>query len=135
MPIPKDEFRTIGEDEERPDLSPDTTQGAIYRFLLRNAEQAFRQREIVDSADVPRGSVGPTLSRLEAHGLVEHRGEYWSIADAEHAIASAGALGAATADERDGGFSDDEVAVWSETAVDPPMDEDGDESDGADSHR
>jgi hypothetical protein len=27
--------------------------------------------------------------------------------------------GAATADERDGGFSDDDVEAWMETAVDP----------------
>jgi len=135
MPIPKDEFRTIDEGEERPDLSPDTTQGAVYRFLLRNAEQAFRQREVVESTGVPRGSAGPTLARLEAYGLVEHRGEYWSIADAEHAVASAGLLGAASADARDGGFSDEEVAVWSETAVDPPDGDDGNESGRSDGRR
>lgn len=132
MPISKDEFRSIDQDREgRPDLSPDTTQGAIYRFLMRHADQAFRQREIVDAVDVPRGSVGPTLSRLEDQGLVQHRGEYWSIADSEHAIASAGALGAATADERDGGFTDEEVAAWSETAVDPPSSEGQDGDDGS----
>lgn len=120
MPIPRDEFRTIDEEGGRPDLSPDTTQGTIYRFLLGNADRAFRQREIAESVDVPRGSIGPTLARLEEHGLVDHRGEYWSIADAEHAVASAGALGAAAADDIDGGFSDEEVAAWSETAVDPP---------------
>ncbi|WP_459192843.1 MarR family transcriptional regulator [Halosimplex sp. J119] len=121
MPISRDEFRTIDEDEGgRPDLSPDTTQGAIYRFLLKNADRAFRQREIADAVDVPQGSVGPTLARLESYDVVDHRGEYWSVADAEHAIASAGALGAATVDDRDGGFSDEEVAAWSQTAVDPP---------------
>jgi len=134
MPIPKDEFRTIDEGEGRPDLSPDTTQGTIYRFLLANADQAFRQREVVAALDVPGGSVGPTLARLEEHGLVDHRGEYWSVADEEHAVAVAGALGAATADERDGGFSDDEVAAWAETAVDPPASHDAtdgrDRSDG-----
>ena len=127
MPIPKDEFRTIDGEDGRPDLSPDTTQGAIYRFLLRNADRAFRQREIVDTVGVPRGSAGPTLARLENHGLVDHRGEYWSVADAEHAVASAGPLGAATADELDGGFSDEAVAVWSETAIDPPGDDEGDD--------
>jgi DNA-binding transcriptional MocR family regulator len=120
MPISKDEFRTIEDGEGRPDLSPDTTQGRIYRFLLANADRAFRQREVVAAVDVPRGSVGPTLARLEERGLVDHRGEYWSIADEEHAVASAGALGAATADERDGGFTDEEVAAWAETAVYPP---------------
>lgn len=75
MPISREDFRTIG-DEEAIDLSRDTTQGTIYRFLLENARAAFRQRELAASLDVPRGSIGPTLSRLEDRGLVEHRGEY-----------------------------------------------------------
>ncbi len=130
MPIPEDEFRSIDEDTPVIDLAPDTTQGKIYRFLLENADKAFRQREVVDAVDVPQGSVGPTLNRLERRGLVEHRGRYWKIADAEHAAASAGLLGAATADEIDGGFSDDEIDEWMETAVDP-IDE-RDEDNGGD---
>lgn len=127
MPIPEDEFRTIDEDTPVIDLATDTTQGKIYRFLLENADKAFRQREIVDAVDVPQGSVGPTLKRLERRGLVDHRGRYWKIADVEHATASAGLLGAATADEIDGGFSDGEIDEWMETAVDPidRRDEDG----------
>ena len=53
------------------------------------------------------------------YGLVEHRDRLWTIADAEHAVASAGLHGAATADELDGGFSDDDVEAWMETAVGP----------------
>jgi hypothetical protein len=102
-----------------PDLTPDTTQGTVYRSLLENVDQAFRQREIVDAVDVPEGSVGPTLNRLEEHGLVEHRDRFWTIADAEHGVASARIHGAATADNIDGGFTDDDVEVWMETAVDP----------------
>ncbi|MEY7850274.1 winged helix-turn-helix domain-containing protein [Natrarchaeobius sp. A-rgal3] len=131
MPIPEDEFRTIDEDTPTTDLTPDTTQGRIYRFLLENADTAFRQREIVDAVDVPRGSVGPTLKRLERRGLVEHRGRYWKIADAEHATVSAGLLGATTADDIDGGFSDEEVDEWMETAVDPIDELDEDDSEGA----
>lgn len=120
MPISKDEFRSIDEDgPSLPDLAPDTTQGAVYRFLLEHADQAFRQREIVDAVDIPEGSVGPTLKRLEQHGLVEHRDRFWAIADAEHAVISAGLHGATTADEIDGGFSDENVNAWMETAVDP----------------
>ncbi|UWG49188.1 Transcriptional regulator, TrmB family (plasmid) [Halalkaliarchaeum sp. AArc-CO] len=38
MPISKDEFRSIDEDgPSLPDLAPDTTQGAVYRFLLEHA--------------------------------------------------------------------------------------------------
>jgi len=120
MPISKDRFQAIGEDgPSRPDLSPETTQGAVYRFLVANADKAFRQRELVDAVDVPAGSIGPTLKRLEEHGLVEHRDRFWAIADAEHAIASAAHHVAATADEIDGGFSDADIESWMETAVDP----------------
>lgn len=127
MPIPKDEFRSIDEDgPSRPDLAPDTTQGKVYRFLLEHADEAFRQREIVDGVNVPAGSVGPTLKRLERHGLVEHRDRFWAIADAEHAVASAGLHGTATADGIDGGFSDAEVEAWMESAVDPIGDGDKD---------
>lgn len=120
MPISKDEFETI-DDDEMPlrDLSADTTQGKIYRFLLEHADQAFRQREIVDAVDVPEGSVGPTLHRLEQWGLVDHRDRFWAIADAEHAVATAGLQTAATADDVDGGFTTRDVEVWMETAVDP----------------
>ena len=91
----------------------------MYRFLLEHADQAFRQRELVDAVDVPEGSVGPTLKRLKEHSLVEHCNRFWTIADAEHAVVSAGSHGAATADEADGGFTDEEVDAWMETAVDP----------------
>lgn len=130
MPISNDEFQTIDEDRPMLDLAPDTTQGKIYQFLLQNADKAFRQREIVDAVDVPQGSVGPTLKRLEQHGLVDHRDRYWKIADAEHAVASAGLLGAATADEIDGGFSDEEIEKWMETAVDPIEARDNDDAGG-----
>jgi len=124
MPISRDEFRSIDEDGQAlPDLSVDTTQGAVYRFLLEHADQAFRQREIVAAVDVPEGSVGPTLQRLEQHGLVEHRDHFWTIADAEHAVVSAGFHSAAAADDIDGGFSDGDVDAWMETAVEPIDDE------------
>lgn len=119
MPISRDEFQSIDENGPGIDLASDTTQGKIFQFLVENADKAFRQREIVDAVDVPRGSVGPTLKRLEERELVDHRGQYWKIADAEHATASAGLLGAATADEIDGGFSDEAIDEWMETAVDP----------------
>lgn len=120
MPISQDEFRAIDtEGRTRLDLSADTTQGTVFRFLLANADRAFRQREIVEAVDVPKGSVGPTLKRLEERGLVEHRDRFWAVTDVEHAVASAGLHSAAAVDELDGGFSDDEVEAWMEAAVEP----------------
>lgn len=34
---------------------------------LEYADQAFHQRNIVDAVDIPGGSVGPTLKRLEEY--------------------------------------------------------------------
>jgi hypothetical protein len=120
VPISKDEFRSLGEDgPSLPDLAPDTTQGAVYRFLFGHADQAFRQGEIVDAVDVPEESVARALNCLEEHGLVEHRDRFWTISDAEHATTSAGVHGAATANDIDDGFSDGDIAAWMETAVDP----------------
>ena len=120
MPISKDEFRSIDEDgPSLPDLAPDTTQGTVYRFLLDHAGQTFGQQEIVDALDMPERSVGPTLKRLDEYDLVGHRDRFWTIADAECAVASAGLHSAPMAEERDGGFSDDDVERWMETAVDP----------------
>ena len=119
MPITKDEFHSIEDGDDLPDLRLETTQGKIYHFLLNNADKAFRQSEIVEHTDVPKGSAGPTLNRLEKRGLVEHRDQFWSIADAEHAVASAGLLSSETVDDIDGGFSDEEIEAWMESAVDP----------------
>lgn len=120
MPIPTDEFRTIGPEEPSLDLSADTTQGRIYRFLLSHADRAFRQREIAAGADVPRGSLGPTLGRLESAGLLEHRGHYWAVSDSGHSVAAAAAQAMEAADAADGGFPTDAAERWMETATDPP---------------
>ena len=119
MPIPEDEFQAIDADGHSIDLTPDTTQGKIYGFLLANAAQAFRQREVADAVEVPRGSVGPTLARLEEYGLVEHRGRYWKIADSEHATAAAGLHSVRTADAIDGVIG---VYTWADLVEsDAPM--------------
>lgn len=120
VPIARDEFETITEkDGGFIDLSDETTQGRIFQFLLQHADQAFRQRELVAAIDVPQGSVGPTLHRLEQRGLVVHRDRFWAVADTEHAVAAAGNLTAVTADERDEGFTATDVETWMENAVDP----------------
>ncbi len=120
VPIDRDEFETItGEDGDFIDLAGETTQGRVFQFLLQHADQAFRQRELVAAIDVPRGSVGPTLHRLEQRGLVVHRDRFWAVSDTEHAVAAAGNLTAVTADERDEGFTATDVETWMENAVDP----------------
>lgn len=81
MPISIDRF----EDEPNDvlDIKEETQPHTILTFLAANDDQAFTQTEIHEATDVPRGSVGVVLSRLEERGLVRHRGRYWAIAEDE----------------------------------------------------
>ncbi len=81
MPINIDRFEEDPEDAL--DLKEGTQPHAVLTFLTTNDDQAFTQTEIHDATDIPRGSVGVVLSRLEQKGLVRHRGRYWAIAEDE----------------------------------------------------
>lgn len=62
------------------DLPDENTNGRkILEFLAANPELGYRAGELAAELDIPRGSVGTTLSRLERRGLVRHKGEYWAI--------------------------------------------------------
>lgn len=79
MPIDIERFEN-GPEEALRSESP-TNAERILTFLASHDDQAFTPKEIHRETDVPRGSVGVVLSRLEERGLVRHRGEYWAIAD------------------------------------------------------
>lgn len=79
MPIDIDRFEDGP--EEALHAGRPTNAETILTFLATNPEKAFTPKEIHQGTDVPRGSVGTVLSRLEARELVRHRGEYWAIAD------------------------------------------------------
>lgn len=79
MPINIDRFED--EPEDVLDITEGTQPHTILAFLTANDEQAFTQTEIHEATDIPRGSVGVVLSRLEERGLVRHRGRYWAIAE------------------------------------------------------
>jgi predicted transcriptional regulator of viral defense system len=81
MPINIDRFED--EPEDVLDIKEGTQPHTILTFLTANDEQAFTQTEIYEATDIPRGSVGVVLSRLEDRGLVRHRGRYWAIAEDE----------------------------------------------------
>ncbi|WP_136602853.1 MarR family transcriptional regulator [Salinigranum halophilum] len=51
----------------------------ILEHLAQHPELGFTPSELADALDIPRGSVGTTLGRLEERGLVRHKGEYWAI--------------------------------------------------------
>jgi len=62
------------------DLPEEGTHGRrILEFLADNPELGFRPTELATELDIPRGSVGTTLRRLEERGLVRHKGPYWAL--------------------------------------------------------
>ncbi|MDX1746949.1 MAG: helix-turn-helix domain-containing protein, partial [Halobacteriales archaeon] len=46
----------------------------ILEHLAQHPELGFTPSELADELEIPRGSVGTTLSRLEERGLVRHKG-------------------------------------------------------------
>jgi hypothetical protein len=92
MPIDVEVFEEAPEAELRTAGSGPTNAERVLAFLGEHDEQAFTPKEIRGATDVPRGSIGVVLSRLEDRGLVRHRGEYWAIApdaDVDTALTSA----------------------------------------------
>lgn len=81
MPIDIDRFESASEDELTANAGRMTNAERVLSFLVAHPEQAFTPKEIREATDVPRGSIGVVLSRLEERELVQHRGEYWAIGD------------------------------------------------------
>ena len=77
MPIDIERFETEPDDTLR--ATGPTNAEVILSFLASHPDQAFTPREIHHETQIPRGSVGVVLSRLEDRELVRHRGEYWAI--------------------------------------------------------
>lgn len=81
MPIDIKQFEEGRPEELR--ASGRTNAEKVLGFLAASPEQAYTPKEIHEATDIPRGSVGVVLSRLEERGYVRHRGDYWAIADDE----------------------------------------------------
>lgn len=64
----------------------------LLSFLTEHPDTGFTPNELHEATSVKRGSVSPTLARLEDHGLVRHKGEYWAIAPDDRLGAYAGVL-------------------------------------------
>lgn len=78
MPIQFDEYTESNELENW--LSPDSNSYSVLSFLADHPEQGFTPTEIHEEVDIPMGSIGPTLQRLDDRGLIRHKGSYWAIA-------------------------------------------------------
>lgn len=81
MPIDIERFEAGREEDLR--AGGETNAERLLRFLSAHPEKAFTPKEIHHETDVPRGSVGVVLARLEERGLVRHRGDYWAIGEGE----------------------------------------------------
>lgn len=78
MPVHFDDYSEPDEFENW--LRPDSNSYPILSFLAEHPEQGFTPTEIHENVDIPMGSIGPTLQRLEDRGFVRHKGSYWAIA-------------------------------------------------------
>jgi DNA-binding transcriptional ArsR family regulator len=78
MPVDFDEYDAANTDIEWA-LDPESNAYAVLAFLPRNPETGHTPKEIHEATDVPRGSVGTTLKRLEDRGLLRHKEPYWAV--------------------------------------------------------
>ncbi|MCU4741236.1 MarR family transcriptional regulator [Halobacteria archaeon AArc-m2/3/4] len=90
------------------DLPDENTNGRrILEFLATHPDTGYRAGELAAELDIPRGSVGTTLSRLESRGLVRHKGEYWAINPEAYDAHTASLIGLQTvAEQFDGDYYD-----------------------------
>ena len=91
MPV---DFEEYAPEDGRIDLTEGTNAHTLLSYLAEHPDVGFTPAELHEQTNVPRGSINPTLARLERAGLVRHKGDYWAAADDDRlAAASAAVLG------------------------------------------
>jgi hypothetical protein len=117
MPVQFDEYeRHATEVDWQP--TPESNAATVLGFLIRHRGTGFTPSEIASETEIPRGSVGPTLQRLQERGLVRHREPYWAIAEDDRIAAYESMLRGMEA------LADDDA--WSEVDVDAHTVDDAD---------
>lgn len=86
------DFETHTPGGTRVDLSEGTNARIILEFLLANRGVGYTPGELAEETDIARGSVGPTLQRLEDAGLVRHKEPYWAAAEDDRLAAAAASM-------------------------------------------
>ena len=114
MPVEFDRYKETAAELA---IDPDSNAFAILSFLARSPTLGFKPSEISAHVDIPDGSINPTLSRLEARGLVEHEAPYWSVVEDDRLAALGGTLHSMQAFEARHG--DDDFSDWTDSDVDP----------------
>lgn len=89
MPV---DFETHEPGTPRVDLSKGTNARRLLEFLLITPSVGYTPSELADETGVARGSVGPTLNRLEGAGLVRHKEPYWAAAEDDRIAAATAAF-------------------------------------------
>lgn len=95
MPVDFDEY-TESENYDHW-LQPGSNAHTILSFLAEYPDQGFTPTEIHAEVEIPMGSIGPTLQRLEERDLVRHKGSYWAIAQDDRITAFESTIHAARA--------------------------------------
>jgi len=122
VPVEFDSYDPDGE-TKRLEFTAGSNAYEILQFLAERPDQGFTPKEIAEGTDIPRNSVGVTLSRLEARHLVRHKEPYWAIAEDDRLAGFAGVIhGLEAAEDR---FGEEDWGDWEETAVDPRGTDDG----------
>jgi DNA-binding transcriptional ArsR family regulator len=121
MPV---DFETHDADDPRIDLSEGTNARRLLSFLLEHDGMGYTPAELAEATGVTRGSVGPTLHRLEAAGLVRHKEPYWAAAEDDRvAAATASVLGIESAEDSFDGDWYAETDGWADDLPDLNGDE------------
>jgi len=119
MPISKDQFEEIDEDESGTKPTPGTNPAKVLDFLRANPSEAFTRSEISEATGIPDGSIGPTLVRLREQGRVDHRGHYWRVSDHEESIGAATNHASSVLEAREDDEETPNMDEWQDNAEDP----------------
>lgn len=117
MPVDFAAYRSNRERVDGLPLDPGSNAFRVLSFLADHPDLGFKPSEIHEHVDIPKGSLNPTLSRLEERGLVEHEPPYWSAADDDRLGGVAGTIISMRAFEER--YGDDTFDGWRETDADP----------------
>jgi len=89
MPV---DFETHEPGNPRVDLSEGSNARELVEFLLETPTIGYTPAELAAETGIARGSVGPTLNRLEAAGLVRHKEPYWAAVEDDRIAAAVAAF-------------------------------------------
>lgn len=117
MPVNFEDYRSQREGSEALPIDPNSNAYLVLTFLARHPDLGFKPAEIHEHVDIPKGSLNPTLARLEERGLAEHEPPYWAAADDDRLASIAGTLFSMQAFEDR--YGTDGFDGWRETDADP----------------